>query len=186
MFGLSITGFMYTSYGTFFYNDKLGSPLRDRRCKHSLFALDAFNDPITGVLSDRTRNQMGQAQAMACGVRPNLFDRSILFFSRPLLGKGMCPCRVLHFFPHAHGDGKHHRHVNYHSLLPELFRQTDQRNAAKRHPTGLQLAGMIIGVSLVPMIASALWVLAYGGDLKSFGRGAHFVRHCGMQGTRRL
>jgi GPH family glycoside/pentoside/hexuronide:cation symporter len=44
--------------------------------------------------------------------------------------------------------------VNYHSLLPELFRETDKRNRANSIRQGLQLVGMIISVSLVPLIAS--------------------------------
>jgi GPH family glycoside/pentoside/hexuronide:cation symporter len=44
--------------------------------------------------------------------------------------------------------------VNYHSLLPELFRETGPRNRANAIRQALQLVGMIIGVSLVPMIVN--------------------------------
>ena len=46
--------------------------------------------------------------------------------------------------------------VNYHSLLPELYRDEKRRNQANALRQGMQLVGMIIGVSLVPMITAAI------------------------------
>jgi GPH family glycoside/pentoside/hexuronide:cation symporter len=43
--------------------------------------------------------------------------------------------------------------VNYHSLLPELYRDRGERNRANSLRQALQLVGMILGVSLAPLLA---------------------------------
>ena len=71
--------------------------------------------------------------------------------------------------------------MNYHSLLPELYRDEKRRNQANALRQAMQLVGMIIGVSLVPMITAAIgyratdvykrqgWVAGFGTDAKLLG-----------------
>jgi GPH family glycoside/pentoside/hexuronide:cation symporter len=118
---------------------------------------DAFNDPIAGYLSDRTRTRWGRRKPWLL-ISVTLFAlASILFFSPPgALGTG--PILAVYFtvFLMLTETANTIASVNYHSLLPELFRETGERNRANSIRQALQLVGMIISVSLVPMIASGL------------------------------
>lgn len=157
MFGLSITGYMYASYGTFFYTDKLGLPLSSIGIATVLFSLwDAFNDPITGFLSDRTRSRFGRRKPWLLAGTPVFAVAAVLFFSPPSsLGTGTMLAVYFTFFLMLTETANTIATVNYHSLLPELFRETGARNRANAIRQALQLVGMIIGVSLVPMIVKA-------------------------------
>ena len=158
MFGLSIMGYMYTAYGTFFYNDKLGLPLSAISIGGVLFSIwDAFNDPITGFLSDRTRSRFGRRKPWLLFSTPIFAIAAVLFFSPPsALGSGLALAVYYTFFLMLTETANTIATVNYHSLLPELFRETDKRNRANAIRQALQLVGMIIGVSLFPMIVSTL------------------------------
>lgn len=158
MLGLSIMGYMYTTYGTFFYNDKLGLPLATIGMANVLFSLwDAFNDPIAGVLSDRTRTRFGRRRPWLMVAIPLFILAAVLFFSPAAsLGNGLALAVYFTFFLMLTETANTIASVNYHSLLPELFREDAVRNRANATRQALQLVGMIIGVSLVPMLASAL------------------------------
>jgi GPH family glycoside/pentoside/hexuronide:cation symporter len=79
MFGLSITGYMYQTYGTFFYNDKIGLSMVAIGVGNIFFAIwDAFNDPVAGYLSDRIRTRWGRR-------RPWLLVGIAVFAIDPLL-----------------------------------------------------------------------------------------------------
>lgn len=70
MFGLSIAGYMYVTYGTFFYTETIGLSMKLIALGNVLYAVwDAFNDPIAGYLSDRTRTRWGRRQTLAAGER---------------------------------------------------------------------------------------------------------------------
>ncbi len=157
MFGLSITGYMYVAYGTFFYNDKLGLPLTTIGIATVLFSIwDAFNDPITGFLSDRTRSRFGRRKPWLLACTPIFVIAAILFFSPPAaLGTGLALAVYFTFFLMLTETANTIATVNYHSLLPELFRETGLRNRANAIRQALQLVGMIIGVSLFPTIVKA-------------------------------
>ena len=157
MFGLSIMGYMYTTFGTFFYNDKLGLPLATIGIGSVIFSIwDAFNDPITGFLSDRTRSRFGRRKPWLLISTPIFAISAVLFFSPPAgIGNGLALAVFFTFFLMLTETANTIATVNYHSLLPELFRETDKRNRANAIRQALQLVGMIIGVSLVPMIVKA-------------------------------
>lgn len=158
MFGLSITGFMYVAYGTFFYNVRLGLPMQIIAFGNVLFAVwDAFNDPVMGFLSDRTRTRFGRRRPWLFLSVPLFALSTILFFSPPeALGTGTALAIYFTFFLILTETSNTIASVNYHSLLPELFRETELRNQANAIRQALQLVGMIIGVSMVPLIAAVI------------------------------
>ncbi|GHU79838.1 sugar transporter [Clostridia bacterium] len=158
MFGISIAGYMYQSYGTFYYTDKLFLPMSAIAVGNIFFAIwDAFNDPIAGYLSDRTRTKLGRRKPWLLVAVPLFVLASILFFSPPKsLGSGTALAVYFTIFLMFTESCGTIVGVNYHSLLPELFRDEGKRNRANAIRQGLQLVGMIIGVSLVPMIANAI------------------------------
>ena len=157
MFGLSIAGYMYQTYGTFFYNN-LGLTLGMIAAGNVFFAVwDAFNDPISGYLSDRTRTKWGRRKPWLMISVPVFLIASVMFFSPPsFLGTGLPLAVYFTILLMLTETGNTIASVNYHSLLPELFRDHGERNRANAIRQALQLVGMIIGVSLVPMIAKAL------------------------------
>ena len=76
---------------------------------------------------------------------------SILFFSPPAsLGTGVGLAVYFTVFLMLTETGNTISTVNYHSLLPELYRDEKRRNHANALRQAMQLLGMIIGVSLVP------------------------------------
>jgi GPH family glycoside/pentoside/hexuronide:cation symporter len=158
MFGLSVMGYMYSSYGTFFYNDKMGLSMQAIAMGNVLFAVwDAFNDPIAGFLSDRTRTRFGRRKPWLLVAVPVFTLAAILFFSPPSsLGSGIGLTVYFTVFLMITETANTISSVNYHSLLPELFRDEGERNRANAIRQALQLVGMIFGVSLVPVLASAL------------------------------
>jgi len=157
MFGLSIMGYMYTTYGTFFYTN-IGLSMTAIGIGHIFFAIwDAFNDPICGYLSDRTRTRWGRRRPWLMASVPIMTIAAILFFNPPAaLGTGIAMAVYFTIFLMLTETANTIATVNYHSLLPELFRDIKKRNSANSLRQALQLVGMIIGVSLVPLLAQAL------------------------------
>lgn len=158
MFGLSITGYMYTAFGTYYYSDKMGLSFGAIATATVLFSIwDAFNDPIMGLLSDRTRSKWGRRKPWLVVSVPLFALSAIAFFSPPaMLGQGFALAAYFTFFLMLTETANTIASVNYHSLLPELFRQQDSRNRANAIRQAWQLVGMIIGVSLVSMLANQM------------------------------
>ncbi len=158
MFGLSIAGYMYVTYGTFFYTESIGLSMKLIAFGNVLYAIwDAFNDPVAGWLSDRTRTRFGRRKPWLLVSVPVFVIASILFFSPPAaLGTGTALAVYFTVFLMLTETGNTISSVNYHSLLPELYRDEVQRNKANSIRQAMQLVGMIIGVSLVPMITEAI------------------------------
>lgn len=158
MFGLSVAGYMYVTYGTFFYTETIGLSMKLIALGNVLYAVwDAFNDPIAGYLSDRTRTRWGRRKPWLLVSVPVFVVSSILFFSPPaFLGTGVSLAVYFTVFLMLTETGSTISTVNYHSLLPELYRDEKRRNQANSLRQAMQLVGMIIGVSLVPMITGAI------------------------------
>ena len=104
MFGLSIAGYMYVTYGTFFYTETIGLSMKLIALGNVLYAVwDAFNDPIAGYLSDRTRTRWGRRKPWLLVSVPVFVLSSILFFSPPAsLGTGV-GLAVVKAFAELHG-----------------------------------------------------------------------------------
>jgi GPH family glycoside/pentoside/hexuronide:cation symporter len=158
MLGVSITGYMYRGYGTYFYTEKAGLTMAAIGIGNIFFAVwDAFNDPIAGYLSDRTRSRWGRRRPWLLPGAVVFCLASILFFSPPAsLGTGTMLAVWFTFFLMLTETANTISTVNYHSLLPELFREEGPRNSANAIRQALQLVGMILGVSLTPLVAGAI------------------------------
>lgn len=155
MLGLTIPGQMYSAYATFFYNDKLHLPLYFISAGMIVFTIwDAFNDPIVGVLSDRTRTKIGRRRPWLLAGAPLFCLFYILFFTPPDTLQPGIPLAVYFtvFLMLLETMGTV-TGTNYHSLFPELFRSGKSRTFANALRQALQLVGMIIGVSLTPTLA---------------------------------
>lgn len=156
MLGLTIPGQMYSAYASFYYNDKLGLSLAMIAGGMVFFTIwDAFNDPLMGFLSDRTRTKMGRRKPWLLAGAPLFALFFILFFAPPAGIEQYVPLVVYFtvFLMLTETMGTING-TNYHALFPELFRSTDERASANAFRQALQLVGMIIGVSLTPMLAA--------------------------------
>jgi len=157
MFGLSIMGYMYSAYGAFFYNDKMGLGMQAIALGSVFFSVwDAFNDPMCGFLSDKTRTRFGRRKPWLLVSIPLFMISTVLFFSPPGHLSAVTLAVYFTVFLVLTETTNTIASVNYHSLLPELFRETDKRNTANAIRQALQLVGMIIGVSLTPLVAAAI------------------------------
>ncbi len=146
MFGLSIAGYMYVTYGTFFYTETIGLSMQLIALGNVVYAIwDAFNDPIAGFLSDRTRTRWGRRKPWLLISVPVFVLSSILFFCPPSsLGTGVGLAIYFTIFLVLTETGNTISTVNYHSLLPELYREEKERNKANALRQGMQLIGMIM------------------------------------------
>ena len=160
MFGLSVMGYMYTAFGTAFYTIDLPLTLEAIAFGRILFAIwDVFNDPIAGYLSDRTRSRWGRRKPWLVVSVVIFMLSSALFFTPPASLTATSSLSLAVYFTiflMLTETAQTIATVNYHSLLPELFREEKDRNKANSIRQALQIVGMIIGVALVPMIASAI------------------------------
>lgn len=154
MLGLTIPGQMYTAYATFFYNDKMHLPLAMISAGMVFFTIwDAFNDPLVGFFSDRTRTRIGRRRPWLLVGAPLFCLFYILFFTPPA-GLNTIPLAIYFtvFLMLLETMGTV-TGTNYHSLFPELFKGKKDRTFANALRQALQLVGMIIGVSMTPMLA---------------------------------
>lgn len=157
MLGITIPGQMYSAYASFFYNDKMGLPLTMISLGMVFYSIwDAINDPLLGYLSDRTRTRYGRRKPWLLVAAPLFALFFILFFSPP--GNLGIPTLTVYFtimlmLTETMGTVTA---TNYHSLFPELFKGRDERASANALRQAMQLVGMIIGVSLTPVLTDVL------------------------------
>ncbi|MFV0414077.1 MAG: MFS transporter [Oscillospiraceae bacterium] len=158
MLGYSIPGYMYTSQGTYFYNDKAGLSLSMIALGTIFFVIwDAVNDPLCGFLSDRTRTRFGRRKPWLVLGAPLFGLFMVLFFNPPANAGG--PSLLLVYYTITLMLTETANTVittNYHSLLPELFTSVKERTRANATRQIFSLVGMIAGVVLTPMFVKAL------------------------------
>lgn len=173
MLGLTIPGMMYSSYGTFFYSDKLGLSMSLIAFGTMLFSIwDAINDPLMGFLSDRTRTRWGRRRPWILTGAPLFVIAMTLFFSPPeSLGNGIKLAVYFTVFLMLTETMGTITTTNYHSLFPELFRDIKGRTSANGIRQALQLVGLIIGVALTPMLAEVIGYSLLGTALALLGMG---------------
>jgi glycoside/pentoside/hexuronide:cation symporter, GPH family len=158
MLGLTIPGQMYTAYAAYYYNTYLGLAMAAIGIGKIFFSIwDAFNDPIAGFLSDRTRTKMGRRRPWLLIGAPLFALFFTLFFAEPFHLQSAVPLAIYFtvFLMLTETMGTVTA-TNYHALFPELFKTNADRASANAFRQALQLVGMIIGVSLTPMIVSAI------------------------------
>ena len=177
MLGITIPGQMYSTYATFFYNDKMHLPLTMISAGMMLFTIwDAFNDPIAGFLSDRTRTRIGRRRPWILVAAPLFCLFYILFFSPPDgIGNGFLLAVYFTVFLMLLETMGTVTGTNYHSLFPELFKTARVRTFTNSLRQALQLVGMIIGISLTPMIVSWIGYPATAAVLSIAGMGLLIV-----------
>jgi len=158
MLGYSIPGYMYTSQGTYFYNDKVGLSLTMIGIGTLFFTIwDAVNDPLFGFLSDRTRTRFGRRKPWLLVSAPLFGLFMVLFFSPPVGAENANLLLVYYTLTLMLTETANTViTTNYHSLLPELFTNVKERTRANAMRQIFSLVGMIAGVVLTPMFVKGL------------------------------
>lgn len=181
MLGLTIPGQMYTAYAAYYYNTYLGLAMAAIGFGKIFFTIwDAINDPVAGFLSDRTRTKMGRRRPWLLAGAPLFALFFILFFAPPLGLENVIPLIVYFtaFLMLTETMGTIMA-TNYHALFPELFRTNSDRASANAFRQALQLVGMIIGVSLTPMVANAIGYPVTAAILAVLGMGLLIIATLG-------
>jgi len=159
MFGTSIGMSMMGSRGTFFYTEFLGLGLQYIALVNVLYVVwDAVNDPLFGYCSDRTRTRFGRRRPWLLLASPVYLIVSVFFYIPPSAIVGNMAVvavwyTVLRMLTETTGTVMT---VNYHALLPELFKDEKKRTDANAIRQALQIIGMIIGIALVPLVIDRL------------------------------
>lgn len=157
MLGTTIAAQMYNAYASFFYNDQMGLPLTMISLGMVICSTwDAVNGPLLGFLSDRTRTRFGRRRPWMLAGAPLFLLVFVLLFTPP---QGMSTAVLAVYFTvllMLTGTTNSMTGMNYHALFPELFKDREKRATANAMRQSLQLVGMVIGVSLTPMLTQTL------------------------------
>lgn len=157
MLGTMIPGRMIDTFLVFFYNIELGIPL----AKISLITLfatiwDAVNDPLFGYLSDRTRTKIGRRKPwMIVGMPLFCLSYIMLFSPHKLVQNTTSLIVYFAFFSILTETLRTIIDVNYYALFPELFIEEKSRTHVNALRQAFQIVGMIIGVTLAPIMIQA-------------------------------
>ena len=157
MFGTSI-GMSLGSRANFFYTEFLGLGIQYIAAVNVLYTLwDAVNDPLIGFLSDRTRTRFGRRRPwLLAGPSLYLIGSVTLFTPPSAIINNMIIVAVYYtVFRMLCETMGTVIGVNYHSLLPELFRDERKRTNANVLRQVFQIVGMILGIAIVPRFIRA-------------------------------
>ena len=159
MFGTSIPINMFKSFAAIFYVDTLGLDMK----KYSLVLfiytfVDAIDNPVYGLLSDRTRTKWGRRRPWLLIGAPLLVLFFTLFFCPPAFIQnetGMLFIYMLLMYILT-GTLDSLVNANYGALFPELFKKDEERAKTNSFRQICQLFAMAISIALTPMITDAI------------------------------
>lgn len=156
--GTSIATSLINARGNFFFNDFFGLGLQFIAILNAVYAvLDIFSTPIFGVASDRTNTRFGRRKPWMLISAPLYLLFSVLFFCPPpsIVGSILIVATYYGVFRTFTRLLSSILAINYQALLPELFEDPRLRNKANAISQVMNIVGMIIGVSMVPLIIDA-------------------------------
>lgn len=118
--------------------------------------IDALDNPVYGLLSDRTRTRWGRRRPWLVIGTPLLILAFIAFYSTPefLAGKSLFAYAMLFYILAGTLDSV--INANYGALFPELFRTDASRASTNALRQAFQLVAMIISIALTPMVTGAI------------------------------
>lgn len=155
--GASVPGQAFSAYAVFFYVDVLKLPaLWVATIGMTLYGIwNAFNDPMLGYLSDRTRTRWGRRIPWIAGGLLPLVVFFILVWTPPALAPGGLFAYFLviiflydFFFTLVV--------LNWTSLFPEMFPSLRERAVVSAWRQIFGNLGLVVGVALAPMLYSSI------------------------------
>ncbi|MFO7636693.1 MAG: MFS transporter [Clostridia bacterium] len=157
MFGMSIPVNMFKTYAAIFYVVNLGLATKQFALVLFIYTfVDAIDNPVYGLLSDRTRTRWGRRRPWMVIGTPLLILFFILFFSPPefVSERSLFIYVLLMYILTGTLDSL--VGANYGALFPELFTDEFRRAKANGMRQVFQLAAMIISIALTPLIADRI------------------------------
>lgn len=157
MFGTSIPINMLKTFAFTFYVLGLGVTTKQWAAMLFIYTfIDALDNPIYGILSDRTRTRWGRRRPWLVIGTPLLILCFIAFYNIPafLTGNTIFAYGMLFYILTGTLDSV--INANYAALFPELFRDDVSRAKTNAMRQAFQLVAMIISIALTPMVTQAL------------------------------
>lgn len=183
--GSNLAFFLVMSYLTFFYTDIFGI---DTMVVSGLMLIsrfiDAFTDPIMGMMGDHTRSKMGKYRPWIIGGAPVLGFLIFLLFTAPELSSQMKVIYVYVVYI-AYSLASTVVNIPYHSLTPVMSQDPYQRTVIVSWKQGMgTVSQFIITIMALPLVelfgggkqgwaiygaligiltTAAFWICAWGG-----------------------
>ena len=160
MFGTSIPINMFKAYAIAFYVDKLSAITLEQFSLITLIYtfIDAIDNPVYGILSDRTRSRFGRRRTWLCIGTPLLVLAFVAFYNPPAFVMGSPFLYILLTYILT-GTLDSLINANYGALVPELFPEEKVRAKTNAIRQVFQLVAMVISLALTGMVVE--W-LGYG------------------------
>lgn len=151
--GSNLAFFLVMSYLTFFYTDIFGI---DTMVVASLMLvsrfIDAFTDPLMGMLGDHTRSKLGKYRPWIIFGAPVLGILIFLLFTAPELPAGM---KIVYAYVVyiAYSLASTVVNIPYHSLTPVLSEDPDQRTVIVSWKQGMgTVSQFMITIMALPLV----------------------------------
>ncbi|MBN2980949.1 MULTISPECIES: MFS transporter [Cohnella] len=157
MFAMMIPSQAFSSFYSYYYVEKLGLGVGLATIARTIYLVwDAVNNPMAGYLSDRTNTRHGRRRPWIFASIPLFMLTFIMVFSVPgeLSESGLFVwfLTALVLFESVSTL----LWVNYGALFPELFRGERLRAKASAVQQGFQIAAILIGTALTPIVYAAI------------------------------
>ena len=157
MFGTSIPINMFKTYAAAFYVMQKGVTTAQLSLVLFIYTfVDAIDNPVYGILSDRTRSRFGRRRLWLLIGTPLLVLSFILFFNAPgfLSKDGLFTYMLLMYILTGTLDSL--INANYGALFPELFPSDAERAKTNALRQAFQLVAMVISIALTPIVTEKL------------------------------
>ncbi|MFO7636694.1 MAG: MFS transporter [Clostridia bacterium] len=157
MFGTSIPINMFKTYAAVFYVITLGLNTKSFALVLFIYTfVDAIDNPVYGILSDRTRTRWGRRRPWLVIGTPLLILFFVLFFSPPAFASEQAMFVYVLLMYILTGTLDSLINANYGALFPELFRDDVTRAKTNGMRQAFQLMAMIISIALTPIVTGKL------------------------------
>ncbi|MEO3811017.1 MFS transporter [Sphaerisporangium sp. B11E5] len=158
MFGTSIPITMIKGSMILYYVDILGLDVRAYGAVMVIYAvIDAFDNPLLGHLSDRTRTRFGRRRPWLVVGAPLLAACMIAFFSAPASLRGIGLVLWFAVFAILCEAFDSLLNANYGALLPELYPRERDRAVANSLRQGFQLVALVISLAVTPLLTTRVF-----------------------------
>lgn len=160
MFGTSIPINMFKSYAAALYLTQLNLITSDQMANVVFIYtfVDAIDNPVYGLLSDRTKTKWGKRRPWLVIGTPLLILSFIMFFNMPagIQSSGKAAYIYILLMYILTGTLDSLINANYGALFPTLFKTDEERAKTNAIRQICQLVAMVISIVLTPVVTKAI------------------------------
>lgn len=157
-FGISILAETFNGYAYFYYIDILGLAMGSAALVRTIFTLwDVADDPIMGLLSDRTRTRWGRRRPWLFTALPFMLIVFISLFSVP--ASFQAPSKLslyMLIFMLLYETLNTILGINYSALFPELFQTLAERTRVAAYSQAGNVLAVLVGLVLAPLLFQSI------------------------------